>query len=379
MRFPTLPGAFLVASVLTCSAAAAEPPSGTLIETMITAPSLENNLFSEPAEEPIAIYLPPSYGTSTKRYPVVYFLPGFGDIVRYYTFYGVFQGFALKPSMDRLIGEGRVKEMIVVIPNGTNFMGGGFYVNSPVTGNWEDFIVRDVVGFVDGNYRTNASPASRGLAGHSMGGFGALSIGMHHPEVFGAVYAMSPGLFDENGLSRHFMVADTTVIESRLALQQRFGGMSREASLPAFFAWMSHRNLVQNDFAASFPYAYGAAFAPDPNGNAPCADYPFKGLGEGFTVEAGTWRKYEDGFGGLEEKVRRYRENLLALKSLIIDFGTLDEHAFIPDGCRRFSALLTAAGVPHRLEPYEGTHGDKVRERLEAHMLPRMSESLAFD
>jgi enterochelin esterase-like enzyme len=379
MRFPTLPGAFLVVSALTCPAAAADPPGGTFIETMIHAPSIERNVFSEPAEEPIAVYLPPSYDSATKRYPVVYFLPGFGDIVRYYTLYGVYQGFSLKSSMDRLIGEGRVKEMIVVIPNGVNFLGGSFYVNSPVTGNWEDFIVHDVVGFVDDNYRTLASPASRGLAGHSMGGYGALSIGMHHPEVFGAIYAMSPGLFDENGLSRHFMVADTTTIDSFLATERQFGGMSREASAAAFFAWMSHRNLLQNDLTASFAYAYGAAFAPDTARNAPCVDYPFRTSGDGFTVNAEGWRKYESGFGGLEEKVLRYRDNLLKLKVLVVEFGNSDEHAFIPDGCRRFSALLTAAGVPHRLDPYEGAHSDKVRERLEGYVLPVMSERLDFD
>ena len=88
----------------------------------------------------------------------------------------------------------------MVVP-GDNQLGGSFYVNSPVTGNWEDFVVQEVVGYVDNHYRTIARVESRGISGHSMGGFGSLNIAMLHPDVFGAVYSLSPGLFDKNGLA----------------------------------------------------------------------------------------------------------------------------------------------------------------------------------
>ncbi|MCK4225489.1 hypothetical protein KAX29_01205, partial [candidate division WOR-3 bacterium] len=114
---------------------------GQLIEVDIPAPSLENNLFGIPTEQPVAIYLPPSYSTSDKRYPVVYFLPGFSTPIIYFTSWCVFQGFMLKESIDKLIDTGVINEMIVVIPNGLTFMLGSFYVNSPVLGNWDDFIV----------------------------------------------------------------------------------------------------------------------------------------------------------------------------------------------------------------------------------------------
>jgi enterochelin esterase-like enzyme len=131
----------------------------------IAAPSLTNNLVGESAEREIQIYLPPSYTTSNKRFPVVYYLPGYGDS-------GMI-GFYLPDEMDKLIQSGKVKDMIVVVAPGTNKLGGSFYVNSPVTGNWEDFITQDVVNYVDSHYRTLAQPASRGITGHSMGGFGA--------------------------------------------------------------------------------------------------------------------------------------------------------------------------------------------------------------
>src|SRR5690349_5211484 len=144
----------------------------------IDAPSLMNNLVGEPTERTIYVYLPPSYGASEKQYPVVYYLPGYGD--------SNVIGFRLPGDMDALIESGKLNEMIMVVAGGDSKMGGSFYVNSPVTGNWEDYIVKDVVGFVDSHFRTLPQARSRGITGHSMGGFGALNIAMHNPDVFGA-------------------------------------------------------------------------------------------------------------------------------------------------------------------------------------------------
>src|SRR5678815_2867240 len=98
----------------------------------------------------------------------------------------------LQTLMDDSIKNGKVREMIVVAANGANGYKGSFYTNSVVTGNWEDFIVRDLVHYVDTNYRTIRDPESRGIAGHSMGGYGSVMLGMKHPEIFSAVYALSP-------------------------------------------------------------------------------------------------------------------------------------------------------------------------------------------
>src|SRR5205085_3914749 len=85
-----------------------------------------------------------------------------------------------------------IGEMIIVVPNGTNAYSGSFYTNSAVTGNWEDYLIRDLTSYIDGKYRTLASAESRGIAGHSMGGYGSIILAMKHPDVFGAVYALSP-------------------------------------------------------------------------------------------------------------------------------------------------------------------------------------------
>jgi len=222
----------------------------------IPAPSLEGNLVDEPTKRDIFVYLPPSYGDPGKRFPVIYYLPGYGDS-------GMI-GFNLPGSMTTLIESGTVNEMIIVIANGTSKLGGSFYVNSSVTGNWEDYIVNDVVGYVDDHYRTLAQAESRGITGHSMGGFGALNIAMHHPEVFSAVYSMSPGLFDENGLAESQMFIGENLIrnfvkyESGLAAVPMEEAKSRMLSSPQQFA-----------------LSYGFAFAPNPERHPPFYDYPF--------------------------------------------------------------------------------------------------------
>jgi len=77
--------------------------------------------------------------------------------------------------------------MIVVMPNGNNALGGSFYTNSATTGNWDDFIANELVAYIDKKYRTLPRPESRGLAGHSMGGYGTFAVGMRHAgDVYGA-------------------------------------------------------------------------------------------------------------------------------------------------------------------------------------------------
>ncbi len=121
----------------------------------IPAPSLAKNLVGEPAEREILIYLPPSYSTPDKRFPTVYYLRGHGD--------DSMIGFYSPAILDTLIKNGKVKDMIVVIANGISKMGGSFYVNSPVTGNREDFIAQDVFDYVDSHFPTLAQPESRGI------------------------------------------------------------------------------------------------------------------------------------------------------------------------------------------------------------------------
>ncbi len=150
--------------------------SGTIVSCKFDAPSLSANRLGISARQQLAVYLPPSYHEGSRRFPVLYFLPNFNNALWRYTG-GSYQRFHLKEAMDRQIGNGAAREMIIVVPNALHFMGGSCYRNSPLTGNWEDYIVKDVVEYVDSHFRTIPSAAARGLAGHGMGGTGALELG----------------------------------------------------------------------------------------------------------------------------------------------------------------------------------------------------------
>jgi len=326
----------------------------------ISAPSLDANLVDEPKKRDIFIYLPPSYGDSTKRFPVVYYLPGYGD--------SRMIGFNLPDSLDRLIENGKVNEMIVVVANGTNKLGGSFYVNSPVTGNWEDYIVKDVVGYVDAHYRTLAQAESRGITGHSMGGFGALNIAMHHPDVFSAVYSMSPGLFDENGLAESQMFSDENLIRSFVKYE------SGLATLPLEDARMEMLTSPQQ-----FALSYGFAFAPNPDRHPPYFDYPFTEVDGQLVRDDTIWKKWESGFGGIAVETLQYKENFLKLKGIVVDYGNYDENEWIPKGCVYFGEQLSAAGIPVKVEEYHGSHQSELGVRIRDFMLPYFSSILKFE
>src|SRR3569623_3142041 len=82
--------------------------------------------------------------------------------------------------------------MIVVLPDSKTVHNGSMYSSSVTTGDFENFIARDLGAYVDAHYRTLAARESRGLVGHSMGGYGATRIGMKHADVFGSLYIMRP-------------------------------------------------------------------------------------------------------------------------------------------------------------------------------------------
>ena len=326
----------------------------------IPAPSLVENLVGEPAERTIYLYLPPSYNSSEKCYPVIYYLPGYGD--------SEVIGFRLPDDMDALIESGAIQEMILVVASGDSKAGGSFYVNSPVTGNWENHIVNDVVGYVDGHFRTLAQAESRGITGHSMGGFGALNIAMHRPDVFGAVYSMSPGLFDENGLAESFMFAQENTIQEFVEYEERL------ASLPLEDAQQSMFRSPQE-----FSLAYGYAFAPNPNRHPPYFDYPYTAVDGQLVRDDEVWKRWESGFGGIAEETIQYKENLLKLMGIVVDYGIYDENPWIPKGAEYYGEQLREAGIPVTVQGYNGSHSSQLGARIREHMLPFFSKLLVFE
>ena len=165
---------------------------GTLVIDSVSSPGLGVNVVGDSPIRKVLVYLPPSYRREpTRRYPVLYLLHGATSTPEEWLD-GVYQGMNLQLTLDSLIAAVAIPEFIVVMPDANNAIGADWYTNSPATGNWQDFVVQDLVGHIDRRYRTDATRRRRALVGHSMGGFGALAIGFEHPSVFGLIYAISP-------------------------------------------------------------------------------------------------------------------------------------------------------------------------------------------
>jgi putative tributyrin esterase len=126
------------------------------------------------------IYLPQNYAPSERRFPVLYLL------------HGIYGKFTDWDTQSHLRHYAQNLDLIIVMPDA----GDSWYVNSASApqNRFEDYIVKDVIQEVDGNYRTLAVRESRAIAGVSMGGYGALNLALKHPELFAFAGSLSGAL-----------------------------------------------------------------------------------------------------------------------------------------------------------------------------------------
>jgi hypothetical protein len=341
---------------------------GKLVSVEFEAPSLARNEYGIPDQQRLVIYLPPGYRESDRRFPVLYFLPNFNCCLWRYTG-GSFQKFHLKNAMDRQIAKGAARDMIVVIPNTVDWLGGSFYRNSPLTGNWEDYIVRDVVEYVDSHFRTISSASARGLAGHGVGGTGALELSLKHPDEFGYVYALSPALFDENGLR------DVGVLQDQL-LRKWQANLDRWRPLNADTRHRGFRDFIQTRlnsplrarFFEGLFISYGAAVSSDL-----ALPYPHIALPAPGDPAPQLVAHYENGFGGWPAKLSNYLAKPQRLDGITIEYGREEEYQWIRHGAAYVSGLMRSLGVPNTLVVSEGSHESALGQRLEMGLLPTMS------
>lgn len=350
-------GLFYVASM-----AIAAPPllaqsqttsGGAVVEIEVPAPALEGNLLESSNIQGAAVYLPPGYGEqSDSRYPVVYLLHGIFDD------YGVWiENFEVPSIVDRLIADGRVPETIVVMPNGGNKYGGGFYRNSPVSGNWADFVTDDLVGFIDARFRTIADAASRAVVGHSMGGYGALHLGMSRPDVFSVVWALSPCCLAAND-------------------DLSFGNDAWRRAATVSDPDDLQQLIDSRDFYPIAALGIAAAFSPDVTAPPTYGAFPFDIVNGEVVLDDAAFDRYLDALP--VRQVRSARDNLRSLRGLAIGVGLGDQFLHIPTGTLEFSQRLGAERIPHRLDVYAGDHRQQIGERLERIVFPWVTERLVF-
>ena len=153
--------------------------TGNIVSRIINSTYLQNTGGENPNRK-MSVYLPPNYERSEQRYPVIYYLHGFMGTDSIYP--------NMKAILDISISKGKIRPFLLVISDQYTLFEGSFYSNSSLTGNWSDFTAKELVDYMDKNFRTIANRESRGIGGHSMGGYGAIKIGMLYPEEIGRAH-----------------------------------------------------------------------------------------------------------------------------------------------------------------------------------------------
>jgi S-formylglutathione hydrolase len=341
---------FVVFVILSPAAPPEHPVKGSVQEITVHGGSLEGNLDNDPADRQVSVYLPPSYNRDVhKRYPVVYFLHGFTDTNAKW-FGADPKWINLREIFDRDIAAGTAKEMIAVVPNAYTRFEGSFYSNSIVTGNWEDFISSDLVHYIDAHYRTLATRESRGLAGHSMGGYGTVRIGMKHPDVFGTIYAMS-------------------------ACCLMWGADFQPTGAVGLKIFSVHTDsaLDQADYAIHVTFAEAAAWSPNPDNPPFYVDLPSASNQQARPDIVAKWSANFP-----LAMIDQYRRSLQRLRAIGLDVGDQDDFAHIPLGMKTLDQVLTEYKIPHTYEVYPGTHTSRIPDRLAENVLPFFSKNLVF-
>jgi S-formylglutathione hydrolase len=329
-------------------------PHGSVQHITVHGKLLEGNLLGDSADRPVNVYLPPSYATQpNRRYPVVYLLHGFTDSPGKWFGEEGRDGqdkpwLNLPQIADRVFAADPTHEMILVMPNANNKFQGSFYSSSATTGDWEDYIATELVAYMDQHYRTLARPESRGLGGHSMGGYGTLRIGMRHADVFSSIYALSPCCL-RTGAPRP---SDGPTLAEKIAADPQ--------------------QLKTADFGTLVALAWAAAWSPDPRNPPFYFDLPTQDGKPRLEVVA-KWVANMPLFF-----LDQYVPNLRHLHAIAFDAGTNDDFKQIPLDLVILDQDLTSYGIPHTYSTYEGTHTNHIANRLEEKVLPYFAQNLSF-
>jgi enterochelin esterase-like enzyme len=304
--------------------------------------ALEGNLEGDAVDRDAIVFLPPSYAKDTsRRYPVVYALHGYSIGAEQWT-----GEIHVPQTIEGAFAQG-VSEMIVVLPDSKTAHNGSMYSSSVTTGDFERFIAHDVVAYVDAHYRTIPERASRGLVGHSMGGYGATRIGMKHPEVFGSLYVMSP-----------------------CCLAPRASGPAN-ADLEKVVAGMKTPSDGEGlPFFTRAQLATAAAWSPNPENPPLYLDLPTK-AGEPRPDILAKWAA-----NAPLAFVDQYVGSLRQYRAIAIDVG--DQDRLRTDAAGLHEAL-DKYGIANSFEVYPGTHTSRVADRFQNHVLRFFGQSLCYE
>ena len=353
MGFALSPGTMVLAQVQTIVPPVIPGAKPVAVEHIkIHGAALEGNLEGDAVDRDVIVFLPPSYEQEKHRhYPVVYALHGYSIGAQQWT------GEIHAPqTIEGAIAQG-AKEMIVVLPDSKTIYNGSMYSSSVTTGDFENYIAHDVVAYIDAHYRTIPERTSRGLVGHSMGGYGASRIGMKHPDVFGSLYIMSPCCMSP-------MVGGgpgpaDRMKEMAIANEKKVAAAKSPAELAS-----------QSPGFGAAQFATAAAWAPNPKNPPLYFDLPTKDGDPAPEVQAKFTANAPLVF------VHQYIGNLKQYRAIAMDVGDQDG---LRIDASKLHDILDNYGIANSFEIYPGTHTSAVADRFQNHVLPFFSKNLCFE
>ena len=295
--------------------------NGKVLTVKVYSPSIVNNMLGDSEYRRVSVYLPPGYDQNSDRnYPVVYMLSDVNGTNE--DWFQISGNQLLTEIVDKSIRSGKIKPMIMVFPDGKNKVGGCWYTNSAVSGNWEDFVVNDLVKYIDQNFRTLPFAMSRGIAGKGMGGYGALKLATKNPGIFSCVYSLN-ALVDFETLIRQQYIWDNSFKTAALATR-----------------------YPTDDVLANKLLGMAVAFAPDKDKAGIMGNMPKTENGE---INQDVFEKWME--NDVLKMIPQFSNNLELLKAIAIDCSTADAKVMLNSN---YSAALKTNGINHIISYFEG-------------------------
>jgi S-formylglutathione hydrolase len=314
---------------------------------------LAGNLLGNETARQLVVHLPDGYSESSGRYPTVYLLHGYVSRAVHWAYGPALAAGSMKLPIDDVVASAaaqhKAKDVILVMPDGWSKFGCSQWIDSPVTGNFEQYVLHDVVAHVDRTYRTIPEAASRGIMGISSGGFGAWHLSSRNPGVFGASALLSADSFFD--------------VTHKSFFHQYYDRIHPHAP----------NGPIEGDVISYMCYGLSQAYTPNVDKPPFYADFAVE-YPSGRVIDE-LWQKWLalDPVVSWEPRL----DNLRRLRGLLLDAGCNDEYD-LHYGHRVLSKHLAGAGVAHDLEEHNGTHTSLMFERI-AFALGWLSDVLSFE
>ncbi|ODT69235.1 MAG: enterochelin esterase [Pelagibacterium sp. SCN 63-23] len=309
---------------------------GTIHRLVIDSKALAGNRLGDPTARIVDVYVP--HGHDGRGLPLLVDLVGFTAGGPAHTAWKNF-GENVPERLDRLIGDGQMAPVVVAFPDCFSRLGGNQYVNSPVLGNYEDFLIAEMLPELERRFGCGGS-GRRGVFGKSSGGFGSLIHAMRHPDIWAAAASHSGDAGFENLYIAEFPATLRVLAKADNSIEKWLTEFEKKPKIDG------------KDTMVLMMLAQAASFDPDPD--------PETFLGLRLPVTFDTCELIEERWNNWlawdpARMVETHGDAIGRLKAFFLDCGTEDQYNILY-GTRRIHQALAARDIAHRYEEFPDNH-----------------------